>query len=294
MSAFRALLAAAAIALAAGAAKSDWNVALDSSVKPITLHISDLPAQIIGEIRAEEIGVAARGGQQYGVQGGGLASAFVMLAIHAAVVQGQRSEQEEKVWQEAKLFGQPLTAVLKLKTSRDIFDSTIRSVPDFGEEKLRLRISDEKASDNTLTASVALWASRDYKGLIVDLTLLDKLNQKPALNIQVSANKDFPFVNDEGRVVNNIDIDQEVVLLVQEALRIYFRRDKWVASRSTQQATFRSLVGDEKRFERGYLLSRTCDRQLFEDLTGRWISRNRMQRDNEDPRCRSLPISIAK
>jgi hypothetical protein len=294
MDLIRTLFAVTAVAFAASAAKADWNVALDLSAKPVTLHIKDLPVEIIGEIRGEEIGVAARGGQQYGVQGGGLASAFVMLAIHAAAVQGQRSEQEEKVWQEAKLFGRPLTAALQKKTSMDVFILSTQSASDFAGEKLTIRPLEDKASENVLKASIDLWSSRDYKGLIVDLTFLDNSSQQPALKIQVSANKDFPLINDEGRVVNNIDMDQEIALLVQEALRIYFRRDKWVGSRGTKQVTFRSLVGDEKRFERGYLLSSTCDRHLFEDLTGRWISRNRMQRDTEDVRCRAMPITIAK
>jgi hypothetical protein len=294
MGLMRAFLAAIAFAFAASAAKADWNVALDPSVKPDTLYINDLPVEIIGEIRGEEIGVAASGGQQYGVQGGGLASAFAMLAIHAVAVQAQRSEQEEKVWKEAKLFGQPLTAALKKKTSMALFNLSTQSAADFAGGKLTLRLSEGKDSGNGLKASIDLWSSRDYKGLIVDLTVLENSNRKPALKVQVSANKDFPLIDDEGRVVNNIDIDQEIALLVQEALRIYFRRDKWVGSRSTQQVTFKSLVGDEKRFERGYLLSSTCDRQLFEDLTGRWVSRNRMQRDIEDVRCRTLPITIAK
>jgi len=273
---------------------ADWNVAIDKKSKPLSIYVNEKRLEVIGEIRGEQIGVESRGGQQYGIQGGGLASALIMLAAHAAVVQGQRSEQEEKVWQEGRLFGKALTEKLKSKTTGQIFFVATNESSEFEGSVHPSPAEGNQRLTNSAEVELDIWSSRDYRALMVNLSFKEHPSSKDFFRVTVSTNREFPFVDDEGRVLSSFDVDQELTLLIQEALRIYARRSQWSELKSKQESTIRSKVGDEKRFERGFLIAKTCDRHLFEDLSGVWVARNRIDKDTDSPLCKASPLTIIR
>ena len=77
-----------------------------------------------------------------------------------------------------------------------------------------------------------------------------------------------------------------MTFLMQEAIRIYVKRKERKLINSTDKnITFKSMIGDDRRYERGILIAETCDRHLFVNLADVWIAAPKIEPDQTSVLC---------
>jgi hypothetical protein len=261
-----------------------WTEINKNSIPQLNFSLVLNPINIYGEINPAEIGVTGPGIGQYGVQGGGIASAFAMLAGHAISVHGQRSAQLEKLNQESKLFGKLLTERLNGISNDKFFKEVAAGMPE--ASSALVSVIDTPADNYSgFYIDYRYSVTRDYHGLILDISFAQKNKDKSIYYATVYQNKTTPYVGVSGTYDSPYEIRKDMMNLMEEAIRIFLSRDELVKKKSGTSVTFRSLIGKGKRFERGTLLSQSCDKHLFISLSEVWVSAPKLEKNNQDVLC---------
>jgi len=266
-----------------GAAQS-WNLVRKDANISFDAIVVNKPLIIYGEINPADLGVNGPNIGQYGVQGGGIASAFVMLAAHAAAVQGQKSAQVEKLDLESKSFGKVLTDNLNISNSAQFIEEVSLGMPDVRS----IRVSSALSNLDSYNGSIIDYrysVSKDYQSLILDISFKTLAKGSAPFIIQINNNKSASYLNKDGSYNSAFDLKKDVTVLLEEAIRIFIQKDKLILKKANANITFKSLVGKFKRFERGSLISQTCDKHLFLNLSDIWISAPKLDPDNNDVLC---------
>jgi hypothetical protein len=261
-----------------------WNFINESFTSKVNLFVLSNPLNIYGEINPNDIGVNGPGVGLYGVQGGGLASAFVMLAAHAASVQGQRSNQLEKLNNDSLVFGKLLSDKLNGVKSDKFLNEVIASMPDVNFVTLSM-INSKEEMPSGYFIDYRYSVTRDYYGLILDISFSDKNSGKFIHNSTIHQNKNSPYIGSNGVYDSPYDIRKDMAVLMEEAVRIFLNRDNLVKRKSASGVTFKSLSGKNKKYERGMLISETCDKHLFISLANTWISAPKLESNFKDVLC---------
>ena len=270
--------------IAESALAQDWNFPSENFAPKLNLSIVSNPINIYGEINPADIGVNGPGVGLYGVQGGGLASELIMLAAHAAVVQGQRGNQLEKLNNDSKNFGKLLSDKLMGINSDKFLKEVVSAMPDASSVSVST-INSKTDQYVGYFIDYRYSVTRDYYGLILDVTFVEKNNGKLIHNVTIHHNKTSPYIGLNGVYDSPYDIRRDMMVLMEEAVRIFLTRDKITRRKLTSSLTFRSLVGKNKRYERGVLLSQTCDKHLFISLSETWVSAPKLEPDTQDVLC---------
>ena len=261
-----------------------WTEINTNSMPQLNFSLVQNPIIIYGEINPAEIGVSGPGVGQYGVQGGGIASAFAMLAGHAIAVHGQRSSQLEKLNQESKLFGKLLTDRLNQMSNDKFFKEVVSGMPDARSASVTV-ISSATENYSGFYIDYRYSVTRDYHGLILDISFTEKNKDKSIFYSTIYQNKTSPYVGVSGIYDSPYEIGKDMMNLMEEAIRIFLSRDELIKRKSGTSVTFRSLIGKNKKFERGTLLSQNCDKHLFISLSEAWISAPKLETNNQDVLC---------
>jgi len=262
----------------------NWNYSSAISSPQLNLAVIKNPIIIYGEVNPAEIGVTGPGVGQYGVQGGGIASAFAMLAAHAASVQGQRSEQLEKINAESKIFGKVISDRLNGISSDNLLKDTIEAMSNSNS----ILISTINAPTDTYTGFFSEYrysVTRDYYGLFLDISFTSKDKNIPIFYITIYQNKNSPYLGKSGNYDSPYDIKKDMVVLMEEAIRIFSNREELIKRKSSSSITFKSIIGKSKRYERGSLVSEICDKHLFVSISEIWISAPKLEPNNQDVLC---------
>lgn len=286
---FLAIVLVAIISLFGHEAEASWNSPVEKLASSHVLFVNKGRVEVLGEVLGEEIGVSGGGSQQYGIPGAGAAGFFLHLAAHALFVQGQRSHQLEKLREEATSFGSVFSDQLGGISRLHLLQQAIAKMPDQGATGVRVDehiVAGSEFSPSTVNFEVNI--SRDYKTLGLSFIVGQGSSAQPFI-LRISNTKEVPYVDDSGKVRPGFDVKLELYALLQESLRVYFNRDSLIRRKASSQTTFRSIVGGKRRFERGLLIGRTCDRHLYENLSGIWVIGERSEKDLQDPLCSGYP-----
>ena len=270
--------------IAGNSLAQSWTAINKNSVPKLNFSLVSNPINIYGEINPADIGVNGPGVGQYGVQGGGIASAFAMLAVHAMAVQGQRSDQLEKLNNESKSFGNLLTDRLNGIRSDKFLNEVVALMPETKSVSVSV-INSNTESYSGYFVDYRYSITRDYFGLMLDISFSEKNKDKSIFYTTVYQNKTSPFVGSTGVYDSPYDIRKDMTILMEEAIRIFLKRDELIKGKSSSSVTFRSLTGKSKRYERGTLLSQSCDKHLFISLSETWISAPKLEPNNQDVLC---------
>jgi hypothetical protein len=261
-----------------------WNFINESFTSKVNLFVLSNPLNIYGEINPNDIGVNGPGVGLYGVQGGGPASALIMLAAHAASVQGQRSKQLEKLNDDSLIFGKLISEKLNGVNSDKFLNEVISAMPDVNFVNLSMINSREEMSAGYFI-DYRYSVTRDYYGLILDISFSDKNGGKFIHNSTIYQNKNSPYIGSNGLYDSPYDIRKDMTGLMEEAIRIFFNKENIIKRKSASGITFKSLSGKNKKYERGVLLSETCDKHLFLSLSNTWISAPKLEPNINDVTC---------
>lgn len=260
----------------------DWNKFENINTK-VNFSLPQRPLEIIGEINPNDIGIAGGYGVLYGVPGGGIASALAMLAGHAALVQGQRNEQLDKINNEAKEFATFLNEQLN-GISTNVFVGNVLSGMQEGRYFILSPTSLPADQNSSVSVDYQYSITRDFSGLILEIIFKNIINHKENMRFVLyshgsKSNTKTSYKEDPSK------IKKDMILVMEEAFRLFHTRTNSLLIKSLSSKTFRSFVGANKRYERGFAVSEICNRHLYENLSGVWISAPKFDVDDYYSRC---------
>lgn len=260
----------------------DWNKSENLNLV-VQFTTTQIPLEIIGEINPNDIGIVGGFAPLYGVQGGGIASALGMLAGHAASVQAQRSEQLVKINKEAKEFASFLTEQLDGISTNVFVENVLAGMPE-GRYFLISSTPIQAEQNSNIFIDYQYSVTRDFSGMILEIFFKNIKNHKENIRLVL-----YSHGNQSGTKLNYKEepskIKKDMILVMEEAFRLFHVRANGLLNKSLSSKTFRSFVGTSKRYERGFSVSEICNKHLYENLSGVWVSAPKIDINDYYSKC---------
>jgi hypothetical protein len=260
-----------------GTANAGWNNPLTTGGQRVKVFLSNERVEILGDLRTDEISANATGPGLYGTPGGGWASVFGMMLAHGLLLSSQQQAELDNLTNRMKEIGRPLTEQLNGITKKELF---VKALLQLSEYERSVIIADDigasvvspknsEASNVNFTISV----SKEYRSLVLTMLVsAPTRSDANAFRVDIINQKSASYINDQAAASLSFSVEDDVVAMMAEGLRVFLRRDTLFAKGKSPQRTLRSAYDGKRRFDRGYLVEETCDRHLFIDLSGRWVA----------------------
>jgi len=257
----------------------NWNSIFEGSLNTLIFQVSKDALEINGEISTANIGVSEKS-TNYANTG------LFGLLVHASVLSVQRNMQSEKIISESKEFGKLLTESFPRINRDDFLNSTINKMPEFTKTGISINPSDKEKNNRFNVVEFKYSVMKDYKGILLDISIGSVEDKNSQFKFNIYRNSVSPYIGKDGKVELSNNIFEDMTFLMQEALRIYVKRKERKLINSTDKnITFKSMIGDDRRYERGVLIAETCDRHLFVNLADVWVAAPKIEPDQTSVLC---------
>jgi hypothetical protein len=254
-----------------------WSQPEKGQMQKLDLAVMTSPVHLYGEIDHSEIGIKGPGIGPYGTPDGGMAGVLAMMLTHGVLLRAQQNAQIEQINAESLQFGAALTSRLNGISSVQLIQEALSG----SFQAHPITVIGLESNSNSFSGyyiNYRFSVTRDYHGLILNISFSKKSSEKAIADFVVYYNNQSPYIDNNEKY----DIKNDMLSLVREAIGLFYNKDNLVKNMPSSSVTFRSLVGKRKMFERGYLISQTCERHLFINLSETWVAAPKLEHSNLD------------